>query len=95
MLIGKVRAASAGTLVLAPSEVQVTGTNGVTIAIYANNQDLVFDPDISTGGDEIILVNGTLVAFDVTPQFGHLQVHLELQGPSESMEINSRISLRN
>jgi len=61
-----------------PGDLRATLTNR-TMRIFADEQNLVYDPSLAVTGDEVVVIEGRLSAFAVTNTAGTVSVVLQME----------------
>jgi hypothetical protein len=89
----------------APGEIALTA-NSVTFAtnefrakrvrFFDNNTgDLVYDPDLDVGGNELVVVNDRLTSFGVTMNGSRLIIQMMVAYSSENLTYSNSVTMRN
>jgi Tfp pilus assembly protein PilW len=60
-----------------------------------NTGDLVYDPDIGVGGNEMIIVNDRLASFNVTMNGSRLIFQMVVSYSSENLTYSNSVTMRN
>lgn len=96
MITRKVRELSETNITVStsPGVMTITSMNG-TSRFSETGNDLVWDPDTSTSGDDYTVISGNLTEFTPTKTAAGITVILTLQNSDESMTINSVVAFRN
>ena len=90
MISGAVRQAAPASVSCTGSQLDV-GTN----SYYRSGNDLIYDPDTGTSGNEVCLVAGTVCTFTPTLRpDGGVSVTLSLRQEDESHTVNTTIAFR-
>ncbi len=60
-----------------------------------NTGDLVYDPDIDVGGNELVVVNDRLASFGVTMNGSRLIIRMMVSYSSENLTYSNSVTMRN
>lgn len=60
-----------------------------------NTGDLVYDPDISVGGNEMVVVNDRLTSFGVTTNGSRLVIQMIVSYSTENLTYSNSVTMRN
>jgi len=94
MLSRRLREASASDVTVLPERITIQTTNA-PISFYRDNNDLEYDPDTGSAGDEVTIIAGRVATFAPTNLTVGVSIVLELQAGEEEMRITSMTGFRN
>lgn len=79
------------------SDVSINNLGGAqSVSVTRTGSDLIYDPDTDTADDEVTLIEDAVTSFVVsTNVFGGLDIDLELQSGSESLQLETVVLYRN
>jgi len=94
MITRKVRQVAVGDVSIGPGLLIISNNVGESQFAESGN-DLVWDPDTTSGGDEYTVISGNLTEFTPSKMDNGIKVILDLQNNDERMKIDTVIAPRN